>query len=711
MNSRSPFVWRELTMSRPLDEQTVLEGMRRVIDDVSAPRVAFELRGSGRSVRLLLGAQPHVLARVSIAFGSQLSAERAERVAVTTCRSVQPQPSETEFASDPLGHVSKAVYEAVSRAGGDEVAAVQVVLGRRLPATTPAGLWAVETLLGVPSGGEQSPSRHPKRVEAVVRIGTVAATPERRKALMLTVMTALRRSETSGMHLRLRTASSAAFDEARLPWRGVSLSAREAAALAGFPVGDELAGLPSLHPRILAPRQKLIEPGRGQLIVAETTAPNVNGVLTLDQDAVLRGVHLLGPMGSGKSDAAAQLALQWIQDGKACVVFEPKRDLCNAIAARVAPKQQERVVYVDLQADDTVIGFNPLKLNGRPPELVVDELVSIFVTVLSDVIGVTTRDLLNASLLTLVQYPDATLLMLPLLLSDPHFRRKVVANVAADDVFLQAYWAEFEASSEQARSTLVAPVLRRLRQVLLRKTFRDCLGQAHPKFDVRDVFEQEKKILLVPLPEAQLGKEGVALFGSLMLHAVFGAVRERATAAPEKRHPVMIVVDEWHRFVHRSEGFAEALTLFRGYGAGFVLCNQVLKGQLSPELRDIVLGAVRSHVYFQLGPDDAATVARHDPELTPLDFMKLGQFHIYAALHDHGSTGAFVSGKTIKLPDVTADVDAIRRTSSQRYGQPRSVVAEAIADIYGTASVPRKPPPGHPRVGRRPTTRTKGDES
>lgn len=703
-----PFLWRELVLPRPLDEQTVTEGMRRLADDPTAPQIAFEVRSTKEGNRLLVGAPSGMLGRVASAFGGRLSESSPTRVPVDACRTLRIVPSTAEFASDGLALAAAGLYQALTRVRRKESLVVQLVLGRRLAAPLPS-------MLGNLLGQERHPDRtphQPKRFEAAVRVGVTAKAAERRKSLLLGVFTALRRAETPEMRFQLTACSKAALHEARLPWRGLLLSVREAAAVAGFPIGAELSGLPPLHPRLLAPSGKLHGVENGRLVLAMASAPNVDGVLTIDTDALLRGVHLLGPMGSGKSDVAAQLALQWIEQGNAAVVFEPKRDLSDAIAARVSKEHRKRIAYFDLQAEGAVIGFNPLKLNGRPPELVVDELVSIFATVLSDVIGITTRDILNAALLTLVQYPNATLLMLPLLLSDARFRRQAVANIA-DDVFLSAYWAEFEGRSEQSRNNLILPVLTRLRQVLLRKAFRDCLGQANPRFDVRQTLGPEKKVLLAPLPEAQLGKEGVALLGSLLLHATFGAVRERATVPPAERHPVMIVVDEWHRFVRTGEGFEEALTLFRGYGAGFVLCNQVLKGQLSAELRDIVLGAVRSHVYFQLGPDDAATVVKHDPELLPIDVMRLGKFHIYAGLHENGSTGEFVSGTTIKLPKATASVDAVRRASSRRYGIPRETVAATIADLYGTGHTPanQRSSTSSARIGRRPTTNTKGDES
>jgi len=711
MRTPPPLVWRQLIVKRPLNEATALEMVRRVIHEATHAHLVFEVRGDAQGVHLLIRARADVAHAMSRLFDA-VALEAPDRDPVSRAQVLAIHPANRAFAPDALELSTRELYRALSDVQAGETLALQVVVGPRLRGiTTTKDLQPVGFLDAVLDRSPVRPEplvteqlrqkQHDLGFAATIRLGATADSPERAKVLLRRLHAALRRLEAPGVHLRVHGASLRAFDDATQPlWWPLRLTVREAAALSGLPIGNELAGLPPLHPVQLAPTVT-VRPGKNRIVLAEATAPGYSEPITLGDDAILRGLAMLGPVGVGKSDSAAQLVVQWVNQGKAAVVLEPKADLCTAIAARIAPEQRDRLVYFDLFSEDGVIGLNPLRLHGRSPEVVVDGLVSIFSSVLSDVIGVTTRDLLNAALLSLVHYPGATLLMLPLLLSDPKFRRKVVAN-AAGDVFLQAYWAEFEAKSEQARSQLVAPVLVRLRQLLLRPSFRRCLGQAKPKFDIRQVFGDEKKVLLAPLPKAQLGRQGVALLGSLLLHELFGAINERAVVSPEKRHPVMVTVDEWHHFIHGTQDFAEALTLFRGYGAGFVLCNQVMT-QLSKELRDVVTGSVRSRVYFQLGADDAVSLSRHSPELEAIDLMSLEQFHIYAALYEQGKTRPFVSGRTIQLPGPLIDASEVKAESHRHYGIAPEDVDRAVAELYGAGDVTPgddgRPPPG---IGRRP---------
>ena len=72
------------------------------------------------------------------------------------------------------------------------------------------------------------------------------------------------------------------------------------------------------------------------------------------------------------------------------------------------------------------MGLNLLARPGESPELVVDQVVSIFHDLYRDSWGPRTDDILRAALLTLVGVPGMTLTEVPLLLTDPGFREPLV---------------------------------------------------------------------------------------------------------------------------------------------------------------------------------------------------------------------------------------------------------------------------------------------
>src|SRR5207302_7077724 len=109
----------------------------------------------------------------------------------------------------------------------------------------------------------------------------------------------------------------------------------------------------------------------------------------------------------------------------------------------------------------------------------------------------------------------------------------------------------------------IAPSLTRIRPFLSRANLRAVLGQAEPRFDVRQVFTQ-RKILLVNLAKGQMGSEAAALLGSLVVAQLWQAALERSSIAPERRHPVFLFIDEFQDYLNLPTDLGEALTQARG---------------------------------------------------------------------------------------------------------------------------------------------------
>ena len=200
-------------------------------------------------------------------------------------------------------------------------------------------------------------------------------------------------------------------------------------------------------------------------------------------------LHLVGPTGTGKSTLLANLICQDIADDRAVVVIEPKGDLVDDVLARIPVERQDDVVLLDPN-DTAPVGLNPLVAHAQRPELVADRVLAVFKQMYGKNIGPRSADILYAGLLTLAQRGDASLVALPLLLTNPGFRRSLTAGIR-DPLTLEPFWASYEAWSDGERATAIAPVMNKLRP-LLRPGLRGVLGQRHPRFDIRQVFTERK---------------------------------------------------------------------------------------------------------------------------------------------------------------------------------------------------------------------------
>jgi Type IV secretion-system coupling protein DNA-binding domain len=514
-----------------------------------------------------------------------------------------------------------------------------------------------------------------------IRLGVKAASPERRRELLLNLCSALRLSEAPGVQLRLGYDSARKLDVAMTPWRWpLRLNASEVLAMSAWPVGEEsLPGQPALHPKLLPPADGTTGSER---VIAESSAPGVSASLALPASAALHHTHILGPTGTGKSTLLINLIVQDVAAGRAVVVVDPQGDLLHDVLVRVRDERRDDIIVLDPADVGAPVGLNPLLTRGRNPEVVADGLLAVFKGLYGDALGPRSQDILHACLLTLTRRHDASLVMLPLLLTNTAFRRSLTADIR-DPIALGPFWEWYEHLSEGERQAATAPIQNKLRQWLLRPSLRNVLGQREPKLSIAEAFS-ERKILLVSLAQGQLGPEGAALLGGLVVAELWQATVERSAIPASRRHPVMIYLDEFSAFLHLPTDLADALARSRGMGVGHTLAHQFL-GQLSPAMRAAVLANARSRICFQLAPDDATTVARTHPELTADDFTALGRYAVYASLFARGQVTPFASGRTLPAPTATARADERRARSRERYGQPRAIVERDFASLLDPA--------------------------
>jgi hypothetical protein len=381
-------------------------------------------------------------------------------------------------------------------------------------------------------------------------------------------------------------------------------------------------------------------------------------------------MHVIGPTGTGKSVTLMNLALQDMRGGRGVVVIEPKGDLVDDLLARMPAEPEPDLVVFDPFNKDGVIGLNPLAGSGSP-ELRADAVYGIFHDLFGDSLGVRTADILRSSLLTLARQPDASLIQLPLLLSDPRLRRRFTASVM-DDLALGPFWAWYENLRDSERDTVIAPLMNKLRALILSPAIRRVIGQSNPRFQLDDIFEKHR-ILLAPLPANRLGEQGASLLGSLLISQLWDAARRRANNPTTLRTPVAVYVDEAQKFLHLGADIGDILATSRSYGVGWTFAHQYF-AQLPVPLRSAILANCRSRIAFQPAREDAEALAKtSDGLLMAEDFTALPAYHIYASLYANSQTQPYMSGRTLPPTSPTNDARRLRTQSARRYG--RSITA------------------------------------
>jgi hypothetical protein len=531
---------------------------------------------------------------------------------------------------------------------------------------------------------------------ASARLGAVAASTKRARALTARTVAALHTANAPSAHLYQawwpsRLVRRWIFERsAPLVRQPCLLNADELAGLVAWPLGDvSLPGLSLGSTKALAPVSDIPSHGR---VVMQSTYPGMERALALSLPDSLRHLHVIGPTGTGKSTLLLGLITQDMAAGRGVVVVDPKGDLVADVLDRVPAERTGDVVVIDPADELRPVGLNLLARPSDSPELVVDQVVSIFHDLYRDSWGPRTDDILRAALLTLVGVPGMTLAEVPLLLTDPGFRRPLVGRLN-DPVALGPFWGWYNGLSDGERTQAIGPVMNKLRTFLLRRRLRNILGQAEPAFDF-DQALAERSIVLVPLAKGLLGEEAAALLGSLVVTRLWQAVQARTALAQSERPATFAYIDEFQDYLHLPIGVESMLTQARGLGLGLTLAHQHL-GQLPASVREAVLANARSRVIFQVSATDAHALARElAPGVSAVNLQGLGRFEVVARLSAGNQVSPPVTGTTLPAPATTGQADAARLRSRLSYGVDRDDVEAAIQARHTGRS-------GRGSVGRR----------
>jgi len=399
-------------------------------------------------------------------------------------------------------------------------------------------------------------------------------------------------------------------------------------------------------------------------------------------DAVYH-THLLGPTGVGKSTVLLSLALADAAEGRGLLLLDPKGDLATDFLARLPEERAADVVVLD-PTNPCPVGFNPL---AGPPELAVvtaEAVLGVLAELFRDSWGIRTADVLSAALLTLARIPQATLVWLVPLLTNPAFRRRVLTLAPPDPLGTDVFWQGYEAKPVRTQAVEVAPVLNKLRQLMLRPGLRAMLGQAQPRFGLTDLLER-RRIVVVNLNQGLLGAGAARLLGTLLISQLWQHLLARQAEPVQRRQIVSVYIDEVQAFLAGLPGsLADALAQARSLGAAFHLAHQY-RGQLSAEMIQAVETNTRSKVYFALSATDAAAAARLAPELEAADFQLLAQYQAYATVMHQGRRSGWFSLTTRPAPPAVRDPALLYAASHARYGIPaEQTEAELIALTSGT---------------------------
>jgi hypothetical protein len=393
-----------------------------------------------------------------------------------------------------------------------------------------------------------------------------------------------------------------------------------------------------------------------------------------------RHSYIIGKTGMGKTTLLENMIFSDIQNGKGIGVIDPHGDLADKILDFVPPNRTNDVIIFDPSDRDFPVSFNMLESPDPTFNTVISSgVVGIFKKIYADSWGPRLEHILRNVILSLLSYPDTTMLGITRILQDEQFKRRVVKHI--EDPVVRGFWdGEFDKWNDKFKSEAISPIQNKVGQFLSSPIIRNIVGQPKSSIDLR--FAMDKgKIVIVNLSKGKIGEDNSSLLGAMMITKFQLDAMSRANQAEDERKDFYLYVDEFQNFA--TESFSTILSEARKYRLNLTMANQYI-AQMPDEVRDAVFGNVGTMTSFQVGFDDAEYLSQQYAEVvTPNDLVSLNKYTIYSRLLIDGMPSTTFSADTLPPPDAALEIEPGRREkiiklSRERYAKPREIVEEKI---------------------------------
>lgn len=254
---------------------------------------------------------------------------------------------------------------------------------------------------------------------------------------------------------------------------------------------------------------------------------------TKDHDELCLPHVCIGGMGTGKTKGfGANLAVEAVQKGMGAIIIDPaKGEIGDELETVLKPEQQVRIRF----------GTQPVALDWREAlhsekarNRLANELVA-FCEAASEEAGAQTVRYLRAAAKAV---PNGRLSELVNLLTDSEYRESLIPRMRAAEGMT---WMQFGELSDARQAQIAMPVLNRLDVITGDDYLAECLN-TEKGIDLVQLLDQPRAIV-IDIPKAELGTEGVNILASLMATKI-----DLAMVLRKSKHPVFIIQDEPHQY-------------------------------------------------------------------------------------------------------------------------------------------------------------------
>ncbi len=393
-----------------------------------------------------------------------------------------------------------------------------------------------------------------------------------------------------------------------------------------------------------------------------------------------RHMYIIWKTGMGKSVLLENMIIDDIRKWRWVAVVDPHGDLAESVIGMIPKKRTNQVIIFDPSDTDWPIAFNMLEdVNPEHRAFIASGLVGIFKRIFWDSWGPRLEHTLRNTILALIEYPNTTLISIPLMLTSEVYRAKVVRKIT--DPVVKKFWThEYWKLDPRQKAETAGPILNKVGQFLSSKLLRNILGQPKNSFSMRWAMDK-KKIIIMNLSKWKIWEDASSLLGAMIITKFQLDAMSRADIAEEKREDFYLYVDEFQNFA--TDSFATILSEARKYKLNLVMANQYID-QMTETVRWAVFWNVWSLVSFQVWYHDANILKDvFGNDISDEDLMNLSKYTIYLKQLIDGMPSKIFSAGTFPPNHRTSEeieerYANILKSSRERYSKKKELVEGKI---------------------------------
>ncbi len=347
-----------------------------------------------------------------------------------------------------------------------------------------------------------------------------------------------------------------------------------------------------------------------------------------------RHFYVIGQTGTWKSSVMQVMARQDFNNWEWVCIVDPHGDLVTDLLPFIPRERADDVIVFDPSDLDRPLWLNLLEAEtDDEKELVAMDALNIMIKLFgNEIFGPRIQDYFRNAVLTLMDYPQGWAITdVVRLFTDTEFQQERVKYVK--NPIVKNWWEKTYASMwEREKAEIIPYFAAKFGQFTTNKMMRNIIGQVKSSFDVLDIM-QNKKILLVNLSKWRLWDLNSKLLGMILVSKIQMAAMRRDKITKEERTDFFLYIDEFQNYV--TDSIESILSEARKYRLSLNIAHQYLwqleqsdaltKSNLN--LKQAIFGNVWTVMNYKIWPEDWEFMAKYfAPTFSEQDLVNMDKF-------------------------------------------------------------------------------------